>query len=31
MQEFSHLEVVYLFDRHDPGSVQTAARHPPGN
>jgi len=31
LQEFSHLEVVYLFDRVDPGSVQTAARHPRGN
>ena len=31
LQEFSHLEVVYLFDHVDPGSVQTAARHPRGN
>lgn len=31
MQEFPHLEVVYLFDRHDAGSVQTADRHPRGN
>lgn len=28
---FSHLEVVYLFDRVDPESVQTAARRPRGN
>jgi len=31
LQDFSHLEVVYLFDRVDPGSVQTGARHPRGN
>jgi tRNA-Thr(GGU) m(6)t(6)A37 methyltransferase TsaA len=29
--EFSHVEVVYLFDRVDPGAVQTGARHPRGN
>lgn len=31
LDEFSHLEVVYVFDRVDPGSVQTAARRPRGN
>jgi tRNA-Thr(GGU) m(6)t(6)A37 methyltransferase TsaA len=30
LDEFSHVEVVYLFDRVDPGSVATAARHPRG-
>ncbi|MHB8340406.1 MAG: TrmO family methyltransferase domain-containing protein [Mycobacteriales bacterium] len=29
--EFSHLEVVYLFDRVDPDGVQTADGHPRGN
>lgn len=27
---FSHLEVVYLFDRVDPADVRTGARHPRG-
>jgi tRNA (adenine37-N6)-methyltransferase len=31
LQEFSHVEVVFLFDRVDPDDVQTAARHPRGN
>ena len=31
LDEFSHVEVVYLFDRVDPGTVQTGARHPRGN
>ena len=31
LDEFSHLEVVYLFDQVDPRTVQTAARHPRGN
>jgi tRNA-Thr(GGU) m(6)t(6)A37 methyltransferase TsaA len=31
LAEFSHLEVVYLFDRVDPGSVQSGARVPRGN
>lgn len=31
LEEFSHLEVVYLFDRVDPEQVETAARHPRGN
>jgi tRNA (adenine37-N6)-methyltransferase len=29
--EFSHVEVVFLFDRVDAAEVQTAARHPRGN
>jgi tRNA-Thr(GGU) m(6)t(6)A37 methyltransferase TsaA len=28
---FSHLEVVYLFDRVDPDAVERGARHPRGN
>lgn len=28
LDDFSHLEVVYLFDRVDEASVETAARHP---
>ena len=28
---FSHLEVVFLFDRIDPAKVNPAARHPRGN
>jgi len=31
LDEFSHVEVVYVFDRVDPATVQTAARHPRGN
>jgi tRNA (adenine37-N6)-methyltransferase len=31
LEEFSHLEVVYLFDRVDPAAVETGARHPRGN
>src|SRR4051794_34071071 len=31
LEEFSHVEVVYVFDRVDPASVQTASRHPRGN
>lgn len=31
LAEFSHVEVVYLFDRVDPAGVQTGARHPRGN
>lgn len=31
LDEFSHVEVVYLFDRVDPDTVQTAARHPRGS
>ncbi len=31
LDAFSHLEVVYLFDRVDPDSVHTGARHPRGN
>jgi tRNA (adenine37-N6)-methyltransferase len=28
---FSHIEVVFVFDRVDPNSVELAARHPRGN
>ena len=28
---FSHIEVVYLFDRVDPGNVERGARHPRNN
>jgi tRNA (adenine37-N6)-methyltransferase len=31
LSEFSHLEVVYVFDRVDPSRVETSARHPRGN
>jgi tRNA-Thr(GGU) m(6)t(6)A37 methyltransferase TsaA len=31
LTEFSHLEVVYVFDRVDAGAVETGARHPRGN
>lgn len=31
LDEFSHVEVVYVFDRVDPAGVQLAARHPRGN
>jgi tRNA-Thr(GGU) m(6)t(6)A37 methyltransferase TsaA len=31
LDEFSHLEVVYLFDRVDDDDVQAGARHPRGN
>jgi tRNA-Thr(GGU) m(6)t(6)A37 methyltransferase TsaA len=31
LDAFSHLEVVYVFDRVDPTAVQTGARHPRGN
>jgi tRNA-Thr(GGU) m(6)t(6)A37 methyltransferase TsaA len=31
LERFSHVEVVYLFDRVDPGTVERAARHPRGN
>ena len=31
LDRFSHVEVVYLFDRVDPRTVQTGARHPRGN
>jgi len=29
--DFSHVEVIYLFDRVDPDTVHTGARHPRGN
>jgi len=31
LSEFSHVEVLYVFDRVDPESVETASRHPRGN
>ena len=31
LDAFSHVEVVYLFDRVDPAAVQTGVRHPRGN
>ncbi|TKJ19040.1 SAM-dependent methyltransferase [Blastococcus sp. CCUG 61487] len=31
LEEFSHVEVVYVFDRVDAATVQTGARHPRGN
>jgi tRNA-Thr(GGU) m(6)t(6)A37 methyltransferase TsaA len=31
LADFSHLEVVYLFDRVDPARVETGARRPRGN
>ncbi len=31
LADFSHVEVVYVFDRVDPDAVQTRARHPRGN
>lgn len=31
LADFSHVEVVYLFDRVAPDTVQTGARHPSGN
>jgi tRNA (Thr-GGU) A37 N-methylase len=31
LDTFSHVEVVFLFDRVDPTSVETGARHPRGN
>jgi tRNA (adenine37-N6)-methyltransferase len=31
LEEFSHVEVVYVFDRVDPAAVETGARHPRGN
>jgi tRNA (adenine37-N6)-methyltransferase len=31
LEEFSHVEVVFLFDRVDPGDVTTGTRHPRGN
>ncbi len=31
LDEFSHVEVVYLFDRVDPGEIELGARHPRGN
>jgi tRNA (adenine37-N6)-methyltransferase len=31
LDAFSHVEVVYVFDRVDPASIETSSRHPRGN
>jgi tRNA (adenine37-N6)-methyltransferase len=31
LDRFSHVELVYVFDRVDPADVETGARHPRGN
>ena len=31
LDQFTHIEVIYLFDRVDPASVNTGARHPRNN
>jgi tRNA-Thr(GGU) m(6)t(6)A37 methyltransferase TsaA len=31
LEEFSHVEVVYLFDQVDSDDIETGARHPRGN
>jgi tRNA-Thr(GGU) m(6)t(6)A37 methyltransferase TsaA len=31
LDAFSHIEVIFHFDRADPGKVNTGARHPRGN
>jgi tRNA-Thr(GGU) m(6)t(6)A37 methyltransferase TsaA len=31
LEEFSHLEVVYVFDKVAPGSIEVGSRHPRGN
>jgi tRNA-Thr(GGU) m(6)t(6)A37 methyltransferase TsaA len=31
LDAFSHVELVYVFDRVDPADVETGARHPRGN
>jgi tRNA-Thr(GGU) m(6)t(6)A37 methyltransferase TsaA len=31
VEDFSHVEVLFLFDRVDPSAVETAARHPRSN
>ncbi len=31
LDAFSHIDVIYLFDRVDPARVHTGARHPRGN
>lgn len=31
LDDFSHLEVVFFFDRVDPDTIEYAARHPRGN
>jgi tRNA (Thr-GGU) A37 N-methylase len=29
--DFSHVEVVYVFDKRSPGTIQSGARHPRNN
>src|ERR1700760_2403882 len=31
LDAFSHIEVIFHFDRADPGKINTGARHPRGN
>jgi tRNA-Thr(GGU) m(6)t(6)A37 methyltransferase TsaA len=31
LQEFSHVEIIYVFDRVDPGTFELGARRPRGN
>jgi len=31
LEAFSHIEVIFHFDRADPGGINTGARHPRGN
>lgn len=31
IEEFSHAEIVFYFDRVDPGNIERGARHPRGN
>lgn len=31
LEEFSHVEVTFVFDRVEPGTIETGARHPRGN
>jgi tRNA-Thr(GGU) m(6)t(6)A37 methyltransferase TsaA len=31
LSDFSHVEIVYVFDQRDPATVQTGARHPRNN
>ena len=31
LEDFSHLEVVFIFDRVDPDAVEWGSRHPRGN
>ena len=31
LEQFSHAEIIYLFDRVDPDQIERASRHPRGN